>query len=293
MPAPSKAGDMPAEPGARLSYAETIPGHGPPTSHYREFRPRPAPGRHLVCLWSQRISAGESPYQHRVLPDGCADLVFIGEAPPIVAGPATRAVIASLPAGSIIIGARFRPGVAPGFLGPPASELKDQELPLFDLWGSAASSLSARIAEAALVQDKIAALEGFLVRRPLRAGRADSLVSEATCRLARHRSIHMRELSRSLGISERQLQRRFRAAVGYGPKTFQRVLRLQRLLALAAVPHAGSAAELALDAGYADQAHMSREVRALAGGTPGALLARTGSTLAMSDLFNTPCGPDL
>jgi AraC-like DNA-binding protein len=282
---------MPGEPGAAASFQDTIAGCRLPASHYCELGPPPALARHLVCLWSQQISTGKSPYRHRVLPDGCADLVFIGEALPIVAGPATRAVIAPLPAGSIIIGARFRPGLAPTFLGPPASDLADQELPLSDLWGSAASSLAARIAGAATVQDKLAALEAILVRRPLRAGAADSLVAEATCRLARHRSIHMRELSRSLGISERQLQRRFRAAIGYGPKTFQRVLRLQRLLAIAASTRAWRAAELAIDAGYADQAHMSREVQALAGRTPGALLARTGSTLAMSDLFNTTHGP--
>ena len=282
---------MPGKLKAAANYTGTLSGRGPPVSRYREFRPPPALARHLVCLWSQRISAGESPYQHRVLPDGCADVVCIGDPAPLVAGPATRAVIAPLPAGSIIIGARFRAGLAPTFLGPPASDLADQELPLSDLWGGAASSLSARMAAAATVRYKLAALEAFLVRRPLRAGRADALVAEATSRLARHRSVRMHELSRALGISGRQLQRRFRAAVGYGPKTFQRILRLQRLLAIAATTRAGHPAELALDAGYADQAHMTREVRALAGRTPGALLARTGSTLAMSDLFNTQSGP--
>jgi AraC-like DNA-binding protein len=74
-----------------------------------------------------------------------------------------------------------------------------------------------------------------------------------------------------LGVSERQLRRRFEDAVGYGPKTLARVLRFQRFLALAA--GGGDLARLALSAGYADQAHLTRECRRLAGRTPVALLA--------------------
>ena len=78
------------------------------------------------------------------------------------------------------------------------------------------------------------------------------------------------ELAHELGLSERQLLRRFDDAVGYGPKVLARVLRLQRLLAL---PPGAGLAEAALEAGYADQAHMSAEVRRLTGLTPAELRA--------------------
>jgi AraC-like DNA-binding protein len=72
------------------------------------------------------------------------------------------------------------------------------------------------------------------------------------------------------GLGERQLRRRCEAAFGYGPKTLARVLRMQRALALA---RRGTAfAEVALRAGYADQAHLAREVKALAGVPLGRLL---------------------
>ncbi len=80
--------------------------------------------------------------------------------------------------------------------------------------------------------------------------------------------------------------RRFREWVGYGPKTLQRILRLQRLLLLAE-GGAGALGDLAVAAGYADQAHMTREVGALAGITPRLLVAAGGATLGMSDLFKT------
>jgi AraC-like DNA-binding protein len=98
------------------------------------------------------------------------------------------------------------------------------------------------------------------------------------------------ELGAELGISERQLRRRFADAVGYGPKTLARILRFQRFLALAAdeAAQGGSGAPvasyrwappprvdlagLAFAAGYADQAHLTRECRRLAGRTPAELV---------------------
>ena len=83
----------------------------------------------------------------------------------------------------------------------------------------------------------------------------------------------MAELGPALGLSERQLRRRFADAVGYGPKTLARVLRFQRFLELAAANH-DDLAGLAFAAGYADQAHLTRECRRrVVGRTPSDLVA--------------------
>jgi AraC-like DNA-binding protein len=80
----------------------------------------------------------------------------------------------------------------------------------------------------------------------------------------------------TVGMSERQLRRRFAAAVGYGPKRFGRIMRFQRLLDRI---HAGSDrirwSELAIEAGYADQPHMINECLAFAGTPPTALPGAT------------------
>ena len=75
-----------------------------------------------------------------------------------------------------------------------------------------------------------------------------------------------------LGLGARQLHRRSLAAFGYGPKTLARILRLQRALALAraGVPYADTAART----GYADQAHLSRDVREFTSTTLSELLRR-------------------
>ena len=108
--------------------------------------------------------------------------------------------------------------------------------------------------------------------------------------LSRHPHGRVGQLSRWIGISERQLHRRFSSAIGYGPKTFQSILRFPTAFLNTAKKERGaeqSLAELAASAGYADQAHMTRDVHRLADLRPTALLRSAQSTLQMSDLFKT------
>ena len=104
--------------------------------------------------------------------------------------------------------------------------------------------------------------------------------------IARNPRGRIDQLSEWLGISGRQLQRRFAAAVGYGPKQFQSVLRFQRLLGLAShTPVPRTLGQLSAAAGYADQAHMTREFQRFAGGVPSQMLRAADSALALSDLL--------
>jgi AraC-like DNA-binding protein len=260
-----------------------------PTSTYREHPPRSPLASHVLCVWSQVIGAGETSYRHRVLPDGCADVVWIGEAPAVVAGPATGPVVVPLRPRTIVVGVRLRPGAASGALGVPASELLDRDTPLRDLWGPGADALSA-VGEQPSIVARLAAAEAALARRLADAGTVDPAIAAATLWLARHPAGRIEDLAGFLDMGPRRLRRRFAAAVGYGPKTFQRVLRLQRVLALAGRPGMSLAA-LAAEARYADQAHMSRELKALTGRSPGALLPTSASTLELSDLFKTEVAP--
>ena len=257
-------------------------------SIYKELRPPRALAGRLVCLWTQRIEDGAGEYCHPVLPDGCADIVWIGDAPPVVAGPATRRILVRIPAGTTVFGARFQPGSAASSLGVPADELLNRDVPLDEIWGAAAGRLTERVSRHHSVAAKLRGAADALAARLAGAPAADPKVRAAVSWLMHRPLGRVRDLAPSIGLSDRQLQRRFRAAVGYGPKTFQRIMRLQRLLARAASD--SSLAALASAAGYADQAHMCREFQALAGETPLSLLARAGSTLSMSDLFNTAGG---
>lgn len=258
-------------------------------SEYREFAPPDRLTDRLVCLWTQRIIGKEGLHRHTVFADGCVDLVWIGDAPPIVAGPATRKQLVLLPAGVTLVGVRFKPGWAPSFLNLPASELLNQDVPLSEFWGSTSSAVTEQILNRQTLPARLNELIGLLSDRLAQAPAPDPFILPALQWLIRHPGGKVGQLASLLGVSERHLNRRISAAVGYGPKLFQRIMRFQRLLELTAGTEPYDLAELAAAPAYADQPHLCREVRSFTGYAPQQSLGGAGSTLALSDLFNTPC----
>ena len=230
----------------------------------RELAPPPGLEQQVACVW-----IGDGSAVH-VLPDACVDIVWT-QGRLMVAGPATGPDLAAATPGQGRCGVRFRVGAAGAALGLPASELLDEIVPLEEIWGDAGRRLGDRVA---LAERPLEALVAGV--RDRISGAGDDLVREAVFRL-RCGEDSVQRLARATAVSERQLRRRFERGVGYGPRTLRRVLRFQRFLGLA--QGGGSLARIAADAGYADQAHLVRDCRRLAGITPTALLA-AGATPA-------------
>jgi AraC-like DNA-binding protein len=259
--------------------------HPQATSEYREFPPPLPLSDYFLCFWTQTLSGTSGEYAQQVLPDGCVDIVFVNQDAPVAVGPWTDPFAVRFAAGTNILGARLHPGRARGLLGLPAMELLNQSAPLRALWGAPRSERFDRVREAGVAQRATALSEVLLTDRKQFAP-YDPTVAEGIRWLARNPQGEVQQLSRVLGISPRQLQRRFSAAVGYGPKTFHSVLRFQRLLRIAG-QRKRSLVDLAACAGYSDQSHMNREVRRFSNGQPTTLLPYAESTLQMSDLFKT------
>ncbi|MEV1006272.1 AraC family transcriptional regulator [Streptomyces sp. NPDC049881] len=203
----------------------------------------------------------ETARSKRVLPDGCMDLLWDGGILS-VAGPDTRAFMAAGTAEPVrAMGVRLAPGVGPVVFGVPADELTDQRVALAALLPARrVAELAERVAVAGGTAAAGAALEEVAAGLLARSAAAPEPWPGAAV-AALDGGLGVAATARLLGWSERQFRRRSVAAFGYGPKTLGRVLRLQRAVRLAAEP----AAEVAARAGYADQAHMAREVRDLAG----------------------------
>jgi AraC-like DNA-binding protein len=221
----------------------------------------------MTCLWLWVVPDGE-PSVSDVLPDGCTDLIWQSGLGAYLAGPDTGPAPTAIPPGTIVVGARFGPGAGGAAFGIPLIELRDQRVDLADCLPAVARRLPAD-----LPPDAALALVTRLSAQLAMSGPPDLAVVHAARLLTDQGSVA--GLSDALGLSERQLRRRFDAAVGYGPKTLQRVLRFRR--ALARLSEAGPAtdlADLAILVGYADQAHLTRETTQLAGRPPAAL-ART------------------
>jgi AraC-like DNA-binding protein len=222
---------------------------------YTEHAPTAGPRGLLDCTWTRHVPE-RGPRVRRIVPDGCADLVWTGSRL-FVAGPDTGPQLTE-PAPGRIAGVRFAPGALPALLGVPASAVRDAQ-PDFAEFSAEATRLADTLSGAA---DPRAELEAFAASR-LRPELADPLAAPALALLASGAGV--REAADRLGVSERGLHRRCVAAIGYGPKLAHRVLRFRRALALV---RAGTpAADAAYRLGYADQAHLARDVRDLAGTT--------------------------
>lgn len=217
------------------------------------------PGLGLALVWDQAQPADGAAHLQRVVPDGRIDLIwFAHDAELQVAGPDTGPQFAEIPPGGRLVGVRFRPGLAAPALGVPADAIRDGRVPLRELWGPEADALAEQLADA---DDPHAALIAAVADHVRRAGPADPGIPALVAEMTGGSSI--KEAAAGLGLSERQLRRRSLAAFGYGPKTLQRILRFQRALHL--VRAGRSLADVAYETGYADQAHLSHEVRDLAG----------------------------
>ncbi|MBC9712998.1 helix-turn-helix domain-containing protein [Streptomyces sp. TRM66268-LWL] len=217
-----------------------------------------------AVVWRNRPSGAGGVYP--VLPDGCMDLLWV-DGQLVVAGPDTRAYRPLPGPGREAAGIRFAPGTAPALFGVPARELLDRRVELSDLWPAArVRRLAGRVAAAA---DPRTGLEELALATD--AAPADPALLHAARRLRQGATVAA--IADETGLGARTLHRRSLAAFGYGPKTLARILRLQRALALArsGLP----AADTAAAAGYADQPHLAREVRDLAGMTLNELLSLT------------------
>lgn len=223
------------------------------------------------AVWVHRMTDASAP-PVAVVPDGTIDLQWI-DGRFRVAGPDKEPQIEALPPGEIVIGFRFRPGAAAGWLDVPASEIVGERVELSRLWGTRCRGLSDRINKSANTAEVVQQLQealGLLTegRRALdfRMSRAFHVIDEG---LPPEMPL-IPFLERHLQMSERSLRRSFDHAFGYGPKTLDRILRFHRFRRLRKKSGETATAISAIEAGYADQAHLIRESRRLTGVTPSA-----------------------
>ena len=265
--------------------AGTPPGDGRPPAvpSYREYTPTAELLPFVECFWTRDVCApilaGTSPIQHRVLPDGCIDVILAfpsgGDEPAsaMVVGTMTRALVLDLASEpECYVGVRFRPAKAMAFLALPASEITDLRVSLGDMWPDAEQVRDA-LATTRNALARVRALERILLARltPEALG-AHRDVDEAVRRIIESGgSLGITRLAPSLGVTRQHLARRFARLVGVSPKTFARVVRLNRVVERVRVVPRGESVNwsaLALEVGYYDQAHLVDEFREMTGLTP-------------------------
>lgn len=259
---------------------------------YTEYPPPADLAPWVACFW--RIAgraSDDAPVRHRVLPDGCADVLFdlSGGGSPELIGPMTAAHVVELCGSVDVLGVRLRPGAMAAFAGARADELLDAAVPMSvgvsveqlaevaavstlpavsaspRVYAVAPSRVSARDVAA-----QLSLLVGTLRAHVADLERPDAVVGHALKRWVRAElpdfpSVSV--LTRDLGLSERAFERRFVANVGLTPVGYRRLARLRTVLRLHAQGARGWAS-IAAATGFSDQAHLVRDCRAFTGLTP-------------------------
>ncbi len=250
----------------------------------------------VECFWSLELDPGAGAQPQRIFPDGRVELVFHFGVPfersldnagferqPrwLVVGQMTRATQLRATGATRALGVRLRPATAGRVLAPPLEELRDSIVPL------ASAGLRRPVPSAALEDARdtptcIAVLEHWLrgclaVSEPL----PDALLHAVATTMRAPGSVSLDTLLAQSGLSARQLERAFARHVGLPPKLFARIVRFQSVFAAASGARPALAG-LALDCGYADQPHFTRDFREFSGTTPGSYF---GSERGLAGLF--------
>lgn len=259
---------------------------------YRSYKPAPPLGDFVHNLWLYDDYA-QPHLKERILPSGTIELVinlrenefriydpacperyrrFPGA---MVSGAYSSIFVIDTLEAASVIGVHFKPGGAFPFLGLPAGKLADLHVDLETLWGrAAATELRERLCSAATPDRHLQLLEkGLLAHlfRPLQRHRAVRYALEA---FVRDTGPTVRDVIGHIGLSHRRFIQVFSDEVGITPKTFCRIQRFHRAVALAEQAGALNWAQVAVDCGYFDQSHLIRDFLAFSGLSPADYLCR-------------------
>jgi AraC-like DNA-binding protein len=237
----------------------------PAPSTWREYSPAPAAGPAIERAW---IGFGGFDHSIMLAPDGCADLVWNGT---VLAASLPRAggMRRRVKAANVNVGVRIACGWAGVLFGPALERAAGAEVDLSILWGALGEEAAVRLRRTEDPGVARSVLEALVAERLAGRRPPSPDVLEAVRLLRRDPGLALDSLGRRVDTPARTLRRRIVGATGLSPKRLQRVFRFQALRRrLQAADAAEPAAGLAADLGFADQAHMTRECRAMTGRTP-------------------------
>jgi AraC-like DNA-binding protein len=277
-------------------------------------RVRPTPALRSAAAWySGYRQVGVAPAVHRGLPSPFLTLIFTiddpmtiirhvdpaqpgGDFPSLVGGLHATPAFIRHDGRQAGIQVALDPLAARGLLGLPAGELAGLDVTADTVLGRRCSTLLDQLQHAASWPERFAALDVFLQAAARRRGEPAPEVAQAWRRLRRTRGmISVADLAAEVGWSERHLSESIRRETGLAPKAAARVIRFdhaRRLLTAEATRYGAcpNLADLAVQAGYYDQAHLAREFGALAGCPPTVWLAE--QTAQYGEFRNIQAEPD-
>jgi AraC-like DNA-binding protein len=219
-----------------------------------------------------------------MIPSGCMHIVFRFSDQPIrifksiedfqghvfhrgaVAGMRSAYYVKDIARSACTVGASLRPGACEALFGIAADEIAGRHVAVEDLWGNEAGYLAERLHETSGLEQRLEVLELSLAKRLPCVSAIHPAIAHALSRFSATTDIG--KIVEESGYSHRHFIQLFRQTVGISPRIYTRLLRFQQTLRHGFDKTRGRWIDVALEAGYADQAHFNREFRELTGISP-------------------------
>jgi AraC-like DNA-binding protein len=244
------------------------------TFSFGRYRPRASLSPFIRNYWVLGPTVRpNTPTRLRIVPDGFTDLIFVRHSPSetfqaSVVGTMTKPILKELGGHVEYVGVRFAPGGLTGLFGVPVDELTDRIMPLESLVKRFVPM--DRVADGVDIGARLAILEDAFERHPVSREHDPALAKVVETIFAHRGVVSVAQLARIAGWSPRHLRRIFCGLVGVGPKTFCRIVRFKTALRMLRRGHRPDLLNVALEAGYYDQAHFIHEFNAFYGAGPSA-----------------------
>lgn len=256
---------------------------------YNEYKPCPLLSPYIDKYW---VFKGRPDYGMRIniLPDGCVDFIFTlgevansaGEGDLVMqpyrsyfVGPMTKYLELVTYAETVhMLGIRFLPCGLFRFMKLPLHELTNWRISTSDLPSIFDDSLAERLCEEKCLKDRIAWVENYLFQFLREEDMVDKQIVYAVRSInAAHGNLSLSSLANEVCISQRHLERKFKMNTGFTPKEYSRIIKFRHAIGLLQSATVDSLLSTAVEAGYYDASHLSKEIKALSGQTPGAFFS--------------------
>ena len=236
----------------------------------RRYPIAPDLGRYAERYWAVHWDLrGRDPYQVEFIPHPCVNITFLPGPGAEVHGVGTGKSVHPLAGAGSVFGVKFRPGGFGAYTGLPVSALTDRSVPMRDLFGAAADRLAAAVLGETSDERRIAHVDAFLRERQAGEDETYQLVVRMVATMLDDRSVtRVDQVARRYAVSVRTLQRLFRRYVGVGPKWVIRRYRMHDGAERLASGTVTDPAAMAVELGWFDQAHFTRDFSTLIGVSP-------------------------
>lgn len=239
-----------------------------PHYDYQEYEPSNSLEPYVACYWTSDFSPTEQPQLHRIIPDGCIDIIVDRRAVSLTKGAFISELMTSyevldLTRPQALFGIRFFAETVHLFLRDPVSAFVGTPPLLADLWGSEAALLVEEMMEAPEIRDMIEIVERKLLRCLHRhVSISEGLLQTSISYLyAAQGNLSVKALAETLCYSERNLRRLFQHELGVSPKELSQIIRFQAMLQRLYHTPPAHLTQLAHMYGYFDQPHFIKDFK--------------------------------